>query len=276
MKKRKRKATKRKTVLKKKKRRTKTKADSTKRSSRRLDPEVLGEPKTLQAYIGLIEKHCVADVVLFRGQSQGWPLLPKIARITPRDAVLADEERMVEEFRRESASLIHPPPQTDWDLLAIAQHHGMPTRLLDWTRSPLAALWFTVRKPAKKGHGVIWVYEPSEADFIKRPETSSPFTPGLTKVFEPRHVNPRIRVQAGVFTVHKPTGRGSRFIHFERNSNQKSKLRRILIPGREFSELRYQVDRCGINDAVLFPDLDGLAANIAWRHQLASDEPPAI
>jgi FRG domain len=221
-----------------------------------------------------LEEECDDDYVLFRGQREDWPLLPKIARVRPRSNLLTDERRMTEAFRREGAAHFSSALANDWDLLAIAQHHGMATRLLDWTKNPLAALWFAIRTPAehRTRDAVIWVYCPTDDDLVKDFEDNSPFTGSRTRVFEPRHITPRIKAQDAVFTAHKYLTTKHRFVPLERNAAQRGKLQKVVIAPRQFNELRYQLDRCGIHDASLFPDLDGLAKRVEWSHTLYTDE----
>jgi len=225
-------------------------------------------------YTTFLESHCDEDYVLFRGQREDWPLLPRIALVKPRTTLLVDEKNMVAAFRREGAAHFSSLAGNDWDLLAIAQHHGMATRLLDWTKNPLAALWFAIKKPAKdpSKDAVVWVYCPTDADFVKDFDHSSPFTGSRTYVFEPSHITPRIKAQDGVFTAHKYLPARRRFVPFERNAAQRTKLQKVLIAPSRFDELRYQLDRCGIHDASLFPDLDGLAKRVEWSHTLYKDE----
>ncbi len=137
----------------------------------------------------------------------------------------------------------------------------MATRLLDWTKNPLAALWFATRKPAEtpSRQAVVWVYCPTDGDFVTDVEKSSPFDGKRTYVFEPRHITARIKAQDGVFTAHKYLSQKKNFIPSEQNLAQKHKLQKVLIPPMQFDELRYQLDRCGIHDASLFPDLLSLA-----------------
>jgi type I restriction enzyme M protein len=47
---------------------------------------------------------------------------------------------MLEKFKREAIPYLTIKPNDDWDWLALAQHHGLPTRLLDWTQNPLVAV----------------------------------------------------------------------------------------------------------------------------------------
>ena len=81
--------------------------------------------------------------ILYRGQAQDKTLLPKIARYSVPDAEETERE-MLEDFKRRSLHLIDTHPGNSWDWLALAQHHGMATRLLDWTENPLIALWFSI------------------------------------------------------------------------------------------------------------------------------------
>src|SRR4030095_10118653 len=74
--------------------------------------------------------------ILYRGQPIDKTLLPKIARYVVQDVDRVERE-MLAEFQRRSLHLVNKHPDNLWDWLALAQHHGMATRLLDWSENPL-------------------------------------------------------------------------------------------------------------------------------------------
>lgn len=87
---------------------------------------------------------------LFRGQNTDEPLIPRIARLKPKGDLKKIESLLIDEFERLIPPFTEFEPRNQWELLALAQHHGLPTRLLDWSYSALAALWFCVNETPKK------------------------------------------------------------------------------------------------------------------------------
>lgn len=113
--------------------------------------------------------------LLFRGQEcVGWPLLPSIGRrYSPRDGYREDdafeaEWKLLQEFMLRGTPLLEREPKTTWEWVAIGQHHGLPTRLLDWTRNPLAALHFALGRPGSdqaESDGAVWILKPRNAPY---------------------------------------------------------------------------------------------------------------
>ncbi len=225
------------------------------------------------AYIEFVEKECTEKYILYRGQRENTAtcrdLLPKIARTALIGPSLIEKEQQIfNDFKKKAIPYIEKNiPAGDWEWLTLAQHHGLPTRLLDWSRNPLAALWFVVKKAPKnyKSYGVVWIFKPSDKDFIDFAKDKSPFDIKRTKVFEPSHIARRITAQSACFTAHKYLDNKSKFIPLNKNVEYKNKLIRIIVPGNKFKSLKAQLDRCGINDATLFADLDSLCRYMTWK-----------
>lgn len=217
--------------------------------------------------------------ILFRGQGIDKPLIPKIGRLDLRinNDILKTEKLILEEFRRGILPLTEFKPENNWDLLALAQHHGLPTRLLDWSYSALVALWFAVDRPpqidvnGKEHNGVLWILSADVDDFRTDTSKVDPLDNKITKIFRSTVVSRRISAQSGVFTVHKILQDNS-MIRFENNRNYKPKLKKILIKGKDFAKIRKQLSMLGINYATIFPDIDGFCRNLEWRFAKSSDE----
>ncbi|MBL0147108.1 MAG: FRG domain-containing protein [Chitinophagaceae bacterium] len=92
---------------------------------------------TLSEFISYVETKCLGEYMLFRGQSQDWDLLPKISRILPKKgtSILDMETRMLDDFKRLSKPFLKNIPTNEWEWLGLAQHHGLSTRLLNWSKS---------------------------------------------------------------------------------------------------------------------------------------------
>lgn len=239
---------------------------------------------SVSEYIGLVEQiksRCEASgnraELLFRGQRSDKPLLPKIARLALNGSLKQVEKLMLDEFRRACLPLTEFQPENNWDLLALAQHHGLPTRLLDWSFSALIALWFAVQnEPAKDKNGnlengVVWVLCADVSDFSKTTEDDDPLKNGDTKIFRSRVISKRISAQAGAFTVHRilPAGK---IVVFETHKQFKNKLIKLPIPHESFPIIRKSLSLLGINHAQVFPDIDGLCLHLERRFSKLSDE----
>jgi hypothetical protein len=209
---------------------------------------------------------------LFRGQPEDRPLVPKIGRLKIDRPVIEAEKVVLDFFKQQSLPFLERAPVSEWEWLAIAQHHGLPTRLLDWTLNPLVALWFAVRSPCTgRRNGVVWAFKPNSDDYVNDAH-DDPFSGDRTKVFRPPHVAQRIRAQAGYFTVHQYLDKSGRFVPFERITSYQPRLTKLIVSPSAFADIRFRLDQYGVNHSIVFPGLDGLSGYIEWLHTYLDDE----
>lgn len=195
---------------------------------------------------------------IFRGHADvSWELKPKAGR----PPFLGHESALFASWKRSAIEHLPAHVVSDWDWLAIAQHHGLATRLLDWTTNPLNAAYFAVREQ-RPGPAVIHAATFGAAfNSSAFPDSRGPFEYSGVAIFRPQGVVPRIVRQGGLFTIHGPP-------HQTLESQTRDKivtLDRILIAESYRSKLRAELARYGIHSAALFPDLDGLSSYLNWK-----------
>ena len=195
------------------------------------------------------------------------------------------EAHILRNFIRYSRPHLPTVPVNDWELLVSAQHHGVPTRLLDWTYSPLVAAHFATRPSHSEHPRAIWRldWQRVHAAF-GFPELAlliedliglfgdEPFTPwrlfdweaneeaAFACMLEPPSLDARIVVQAAVFTI--CSTKTASFDAFLEAHELADALTKFVIPQDHVARLRDQLDLVGIDERRIFPDLDGVAAAI--------------
>ena len=199
------------------------------------------------------------------------------------------EHHLLRNFRKYARDTTVPVQSAStWDWLALAQHHGLPTRLLDWTYSPYVALHFaTDDLQAYDEDGIVWALNyvkaaehlPDRLRQALRQEGSNVFTSELL-----RPVSSSLReleeLQAEPYVLFlEPPSLDARIVHqyalFSLMSTAQSVLHdwladrpdlyyRIIIPARLKWEARDKLDQANITERVLLPGLGGLSR---WLHR---------
>jgi hypothetical protein len=224
----------------------------------------------------------------FRGQAEaGWPLETSLGRYlrlfgVDRSAWRAQEERSLRIFKRKAPNLLAAPPAREdhFQWLALMEHHGAPTRLLDCTWSPYVAAFFALEEAL--GDAAVWALDPRRINSracavcgvpAARVDPREPAN--LTRRFlegrrdfvwigEPEQMNRRLVAQSGTFLVPSALDRSIDELLLD-DRHTRAALVRIVLPRQVRDRALKQLYAMNITRATLFPDLDGLAGSLAYE-----------
>jgi len=201
---------------------------------------------------------------VFRGHSSvDFKLVPSVGRSSHTSANRAKYEKsLFDIFCREAKGYLTAPPEDEWEWLSIAQHHGLPTRLLDWTHNALVALYFAVEENTACDAALFALHAPRKVGQDVR--DGSPFAIDKPAKFYPNIVTSRIRAQEGLFVVCAETE-----VPLDRSLREGWRILSYVIPASRKERLRYELFRLGVHGSSLFPDIDGLAKRIRWQHSVS-------
>jgi hypothetical protein len=215
------------------------------------------------------------QLIWFRGHSKRkWELVPSLARNLRH---LKAENALIKRFMQDATPHIDVPPREEWEWMFLMQHHRASTRLLDWTESPLAALFFAVgNNQHSRIDGAVWCLDPVAlnreaslnfqfelevpafgldevlASYLPSRVSKNPAELSPAAIVGPRNT-PRMAAQLGTFTInhrlHKPIEAISKGKH----------VWRWIIPAAAKKNLLKELAHLGISALTLFPELDKVA-----------------
>lgn len=277
--------------------------------------------RSLADYMNIVDE--VADSIgaglWFRGQSRadyrlvpsalrhgktvtdgrGYPVSPGQQTHSGGGSVVGPSpERMLAEFKRSARPYLDGLPSNDFEWMFVAQHYGLPTRLLDWSTNALVALYFAVSGASKSedsgeiacseflagdehrsdgaavfiihpgtinheaGHGTEAVDIAQEAvrwDAYRDPMSHQNAPYGPICVVAP-HISPRIRAQSGVFSLH-----GFNVWPLDYYDALRPLITKIFIPFSSTTLIRKALARAGVDRSFIYPGLESLAHDIVTR-----------
>jgi hypothetical protein len=225
------------------------------------------EIESVEQFIKAIGSDHFFVQTIYRGQSYRQGLLPGVCRGDNKRNTTSSEKLMLEQLRLQAGSLISSSTMTDLELMIFAQHHGLKTRLLDWSTSPLVALWFACQDANPNSDSYVYSLECDDIVVTQR-SISDPFDLERTVVFQPAVNNNRMAAQSGWFSLHHFSESDGQFVPLEANKRMQGDLLVEYYISKKVREfLVLQLDALGVHHKSMYPDFSGLCEHINYTYK---------
>lgn len=249
--------------------------------------ERINEIRSLWELDGDLERKGEAATLWFRGHHcSDRKLVPKRYR---KEFKGADENEIRQEFQSRALQLTQGRlPADKWEWYFLMQHYGAPTRLLDWTDNPLAALYFALADHPGGCDAAVWVLNTWWLNKKLRRGIEGPMLPGwsesdsylrdmedafsgkaisvrLPAAIDPPHVDRRLAAQGSRFVIFGKDQDLMKVQALRRGPKKKRHIEVITIPKNAINAIQDELENCGVTVSVMFPDLEGLCKDICRR-----------
>jgi len=245
------------------------------------------------------------EEIWFRGQSScDWALTPDLYR--PEQAKFNyAEPTLFDRFVQLATPIVLRVPASEWEWYFLARHHGLPSRLLDWTESLFIAAYFAVARhlptdrlqldnlivaphapPCFDDCPTLWLLDAGSLNLVSIGHDkivvpgflfTEPYLPDALQreqneknakpiAIMPARSNPRIVAQHGMFTIH---GHEPQAIDAMALTSAQIKLGRIRIDLSRVAQISADLRTCGVHPLAVFPELDSVTKHVCWVCQSA-------
>lgn len=205
------------------------------------------------------------QIILYRGQLDDLPLLPRLFRPPNTEALVENvEHTMLRTLKQVGRYMLPSEPQNDWDWLSLGQHHGLATRLSDWSTSPLVALFFAVEADSFNAARPVVYHYPVTKEQFGLNRNNSPFGIQHTCVLQPVIHSQRAEAQAAWHIVHAIHEAGDRrkFIPLGQMPPHKENMRKFEIDPSHVPSIRTELAQMGIKHSTVYGDFQAVCRSI--------------